>query len=52
MWDAWHAATHAWWLAAEAAALGYATELAEWEENHPRPRYRDFLLHLAAAPES
>lgn len=47
VWDAWHCATHAWELEAEAVTLGYATEMAEYEEQHPRPRFKDFLIHLS-----
>jgi len=45
--EAWSCAMHVWELDAEAASVGYATELAEWEETHPRPRLRDFMIHLA-----
>lgn len=53
--EAWSSATHAWWLAREAEALGYDTEKGEYEEQHPRPRLRDFMEHLstgALAPET
>lgn len=46
--DAYMAAAHAWELQAEAVALGYATELREFAEAHPRPRYKDFLVHLSS----
>lgn len=36
-------AYQAWWLEREAAALGYATEMAEWESTHPAPRLADFM---------
>lgn len=51
--DAWFMATHAWSLQAEAAAVGYATELAEFAEKHPRPRLGDFMeaLSLGSPPE-
>lgn len=41
--DAWFMATHAWILEREAVAIGYGTEEAEFEENHPRPRLNDFM---------
>jgi hypothetical protein len=53
--EAWSAALHAWWLEREAAAIGYATEQAEFEAQHPRPRLRDFMVHLShgrIAPET
>lgn len=37
-------ATHAWFLAAEAASLGYATELEEYAAEHPRPTLKGFML--------
>lgn len=40
-------ATHAWELAAEAASLGYPTELAEYAAEHPRPTLKGFMLALA-----
>lgn len=52
--DAWFAADQAWQLEAEAASVGYATELAEFAALKPRPRLRDFMVHLstgAVAPE-
>lgn len=52
--DAFRTAQHAWELDAERVAIGYATELAEYTEQHPRPRLKDFLTHLssgAIAPE-
>lgn len=52
--DAFRAADHAWYLEAEAASVGYATELAEFAAEKPRPRLRDFMVHLstgAHAPE-
>lgn len=47
VWDHWHAADHAWFLAAEAATLGYATELAEYRAAHPRPNLGDFMRELS-----
>lgn len=45
--DAWRTANHAWELEAERVALGYATELAEYAAEHPRPRLQDFMVHLS-----
>ncbi|HEU5032710.1 MAG TPA: hypothetical protein VFV01_47860 [Spirillospora sp.] len=53
--DAFRSATQAWWLDREAVALGYPTEMAEYEAAHPRPRLKDFMVHLSrgqVAPES
>lgn len=52
--DAWRSADHAWWLDRENVATGYATEMREYAEAHPRPKLRDFMVHLstgALAPE-
>lgn len=52
--DAWRSADHAWFLAAEAVAIGYTTELREYAEHHPRPRLKDFMVQLSQgqlAPE-
>lgn len=51
---AFSSATAAWELAAEAASNGWATELRDFEANHPRPRLRDFMVQLgsgAMAPD-
>lgn len=40
------AAQHAWWLEAEAQAMGYATELAEFHQLHPQPQLKAFLVGL------
>lgn len=45
--DAWRSADHAWFLAAEAVALGYRTELAEYAAEHPRPTLKAFMCELA-----
>lgn len=45
--DAWRSAMQAWELEAEAAAVGYATELAEFEAANPRPRLKDFMMHMS-----
>jgi len=47
--DQFYAADHAWWLAREATALGYATEEAEYADQHPRPTLKGFMLALAGA---
>lgn len=52
--DAFQAADHAWWLRREAEAIGYATEMKEFEAEHPRPRLKDFMVQLSngkVAPE-
>lgn len=52
--DAWRSAYQAWWLQREAVAIGYATEMAEFEAANPCPNLRDFMTHLSAgrtAPE-
>jgi hypothetical protein len=46
--DAWWMATQAWLLHRENVAIGYATEMAEFEEHHPRPRLADFMSALSA----
>lgn len=45
--DAWRSADHAWFLAAEADSIGYATELDEYRAEHPRPNLGDFMRELA-----
>lgn len=47
VWNTWSAATEAWWLQREEACMGYATEMREWEADHPRPRYGEFLVSMA-----
>jgi hypothetical protein len=52
--EAWRCADHAWWLEREAVAVGYATEMAEFALQHPRPKLSDFMVHLSSgrwAPE-
>lgn len=51
--DEWFMATHAWLLERERVAIGYGTEEAEFEEQHPRPRLADFMRALSPgfAPE-
>lgn len=45
--DAWECATEAWLLEREAEAVGYTTEMAEFEAAHPRPRLQDFMVHMS-----
>lgn len=47
VWNVWHAADHAWWLAAEDVTMLYATELADYRREHPRPTFKDCLIGLA-----
>lgn len=39
----------AWELAAEAATLGYATEMAEYRANNPAPTFKAFLKGMSHA---
>lgn len=43
----WRLADHAWFLKAEAVCIGYATELAEYRAENPRPNLGDFMRELA-----
>lgn len=43
---------HAWALQAEAVALGYDTELAEYAAEHPRPTLKAFLVGLAGTHQA
>jgi hypothetical protein len=45
--DLWRNADHTWWLAREAFAVGNRTEMAEFQELHPRPMLRDFMVGLS-----
>lgn len=38
-------ATQVWERQCEEVALGYDTEIAEYEEAHPRPNLKAFLIH-------
>ena len=40
-------ADEAWWVEAEAVAIGYETELKEFAELHPRPTLKEAMLALA-----
>lgn len=44
--EAYTLARLAWEAEAEAATLGYATEMREYRRTHPSPRFRDFLVAL------
>lgn len=46
--EAWRSADQAWWLEREAVAVGYATEMAEFAQVKPRPKLRDFMVHLSS----
>lgn len=46
--DTLRCADHAWWLEAEAASNGWATELAEFRAGHPRPTLKACLVELAS----
>jgi hypothetical protein len=45
--EAFYCADHAWWLLREEVALGYATEMREFAEQHPRPQLKWFMIHLS-----
>lgn len=45
--EAWRCADQAWQLHREAVAIGYPTEMREFEAQHPRPRLGDFMVHLS-----
>jgi hypothetical protein len=47
VYDQWFWAMAAWERDAEAASNGWATELAEWEETHPRPQFKHFMIELS-----
>lgn len=49
--DVFRCADEAWRLQAEAVAIGYATELAEFAADHPRPTFKGVLLALAQPAE-
>lgn len=44
---AWRAANDAWEAEAEEVAIGYPTELAEFAARNPRPRLKDFMIHMS-----
>lgn len=46
--DVYSCAAQAWWLQAEAVALGYDTELAEFKLHTPHPQLRGFMVELSA----
>lgn len=41
--DAFDLDTIVWLTEREAATSEYATEMAEWEQSHPRPRLKDYM---------
>ena len=45
--ETYRAARDQWLLDAEAASVGYATELAEFRAAHPAPRLSDFMVALS-----
>lgn len=45
--EAWLCATLTWAEHREQVAIGYPTEMAEFEEKHPRPRLADFMAALS-----
>lgn len=45
--EEWRAAYQAWWLHREEVAIGYATEMREFEAEHPAPRLADFMRALS-----
>lgn len=47
--EAYYAARDQWELDAEAASVGYATELAEYAAHTPRPTFKRFLTEQATA---
>lgn len=47
--EAFYCADEAWRLQAEAVAIGYETELAEFRAEHPRPTLKGFMLAMAGA---
>lgn len=47
IYDEWFWATQAWERQAEAVALGYATELAEYAKEHPRPQLKTYMIELS-----
>lgn len=49
--EAFYCASHAWELEAEATAIGYETELAEFAEEHPRPTLKGFMVALSRKGE-
>lgn len=50
--QAWRAANDAWEAEREAVAIGYATEMAEFAALKPRPRLKDFMVHMAHDKEN
>ena len=42
--ELWFYATAAWERQCEEVAIGYGTETADYEREHPRPQLKEFLL--------
>lgn len=49
--DSWFTATQVWLLDRERVAIGYRTEMAEFEEAHPRPRLGDHMVACSYGDE-
>jgi hypothetical protein len=47
--DQWFYADHAWSLTRESVALGYETEEQLYNEEHPRPTLKSFMVGLAGS---
>jgi hypothetical protein len=47
--ETWSDANAVWEQEAEAATLGYATEMSEWLETHPRPTLKSVMVGLKGA---
>ena len=45
--EAWLLATETWLAELERVAVGYPTEMADFERNHPRPRLADFMKAMS-----
>lgn len=45
--DAWFMAMHAWELEAEAFSNGHQAELDEFAAIKPKPRFKDFMVHMS-----
>lgn len=50
--DAWFNATIVWENQREEVAIGYDTEMKEFELHNPKPRLRDFMVHMARGEET
>lgn len=45
--DAWRCADHAWWLRCEAATSLWASEVADFKREDPRPTLKSAMVTLA-----